>query len=157
MILRKADCWLALLMLAFCAFVTWRTLLIPSSGAGGQAGPDFFPWLAIIGITALSVALFIRGLCSKVDDVSAESTAGGTAESGAGRYATVALILFVALMVGYAAAFERIGYLLSTLVTFVIGMLLLRERRVLQFLIVPALIVAGVYFGFTHLLDVYLP
>ncbi|SJN14584.1 Tricarboxylate transport protein TctB [Halomonas citrativorans] len=66
-------------------------------------------------------------------------------------------MLFIILMTAYAISFERIGYLPSTLATFVIGMLLLRERRPLQFLLVPAVIVACVYFGFTHLLDVYLP
>lgn len=165
MVLRRTDCWLALMLLVFCAFAAWRTTLIPSSGAGGQAGPDFFPWLAIVGIAALSVALFLRGLRSKPSGAAGESAVGGAPEastsgtsgSSVGRYATVALILFVALMVGYAAAFERVGYLPSTLVTFIVGMLLLRERRILQFLIVPALIVAAVYFGFTHLLDVYLP
>lgn len=152
MALKKTDCGLAILLLAFCAFAAWRTTLVPSSGAGSQAGPDFLPWIAIIGIALLSVGLLIRGVRTPVQ-VSEKSSAEGSKIS----YATVVLVLFIILMIAYAISFERIGYLPSTLATFVIGMLLLRERRPLQFLLVPAVIVACVYFGFTHLLDVYLP
>lgn len=125
---------------------------MPSTGAGSQAGPDFLPWITIIGIALLSLGLLIRGMRTP-----AQVSEKPSIERSKFSYATVVLVLFVVLMIAYAIAFERIGYLPSTLVTFVIGMLLLRERRFLQFLLVPAVIVACVYFGFTYLLDVYLP
>ncbi len=158
MVLKQTDSRLALVLLAFCAFAAWRTTLVPSSGAGSQAGPAFLPWITIAGIALLSVALFLRGL--RAHPATAEATKRGKEEAPKAfgiRYATVVLVLFIALMIAYAVAFERVGYLPSTLVTFVIGMFLLRERRIVQFLLVPAVIVACVYFGFTHLLGVYLP
>lgn len=151
MVLKRTDCWLAILLLVFCAFAAWRTTFVPSTGAGSQAGPAFFPWLAIGGIALLSLGLLVRGLRS-----SPKSNAPKTTSSGI-QYATIVLVLFILLMIGYAMVFERIGYLPSTLATFVIGMLLLRERRISQFLLMPVLIIACVYFGFTHLLSVYLP
>lgn len=158
MVLKRTDCGLALLLLAFCAFAAWRTTMVPSSGAGSQAGPAFLPWITVAGIALLSVALFIRGLRTQaaVSETSVANEERAPQRSGV-RYATVVLVLFVVLMIAYAIAFERVGYLPSTIATFVIGMLLLRERRVLQFLVVPAVVVACVYYGFTYLLDVYLP
>ncbi|MCP1315512.1 MULTISPECIES: tripartite tricarboxylate transporter TctB family protein [unclassified Halomonas] len=150
--LKRTDCGLALLLLAFCAFAAWRTTLVPSTGAGSQAGPSFLPWIAIVGIALLSLGLFLRGALAPAPASDVVPARGRKI-----TYPTVVLVLFIVLMIGYAVAFERVGYLPSTIATFVIGMLLLRERRVLQFLVVPALIVAGVYLGFTHLLDVYLP
>lgn len=147
---KRTDCGLAILLLAFCAFASWRTTLVPSTGAGSQAGPSFLPWIVIVGISLLSLGLLVRGLRRPAPVSTPASRHKIT-------YPTIVLVLFIALMIAYAVAFERIGYLPSTLATFVIGMLLLRERRVVQLLVVPALIVAGVYFGFTYLLDVYLP
>ncbi|NRB54484.1 MAG: tripartite tricarboxylate transporter TctB family protein [Salinicola sp.] len=145
---KKTDCQLALFLMLFCAFAAWRTTLIPASGTGTRAGPDFFPWLAIIGIAVLALALLLRGL---------RTSPRPKPEAGAGRIGYGVLSLFAVLMVAYAATFERVGYLPSTIVMYVIGMLLLKERRVVHFLLVPVAVVLGVYFGFTGLLDVYLP
>lgn len=53
------------------------------------------------------------------------------------RRTLVRMGLMALLLVAYAAAFEPLGYLVSTLVTFVLGLLLFNERRPLVLILVP--------------------
>ncbi|WP_427029189.1 tripartite tricarboxylate transporter TctB family protein [Halomonas sp. H2] len=144
-----ADVWISLFLLAFCGFAASRTLLLTAKSTGTSAGPTFIPWLMIGAVSLLSIGLLVRALwCSnlakEVNTLPARST-------------LILIALFAALLSVYAAAFVAVGYLVSTLIVFVLGMVLLGERRVLVLAILPAMITGIVYLGFTRLLGVWLP
>lgn len=141
-------------LLGFCAFATWRTLRIPQVGTGTSAGPDFVPWL-MIGMI-LVFALWMMGRAVLSGTPAAPSQADRDAAK-ASRNALIRIGIFVVLLVAYAACFMTLGYVATTLVVFVSGMLLLGERRPLVLTTVPVVITLAIYFGFTEILQVWLP
>ncbi|WP_142846081.1 tripartite tricarboxylate transporter TctB family protein [Telmatospirillum sp. J64-1] len=148
MVKKGADFWISIGLLAFCAFAAWRTSLLPSMGTGTQAGPTFFPWLMIGGMALLSAAMLVRSLV-------AGSTKGEGSEIGARTLLRIGA--FLLLMLAYAFSFVYLGYIVSTVAVFILGMLFLGERRVIFFAGIPVVIVLVIYFLFTKFLGVYLP
>ncbi|MWP38008.1 tripartite tricarboxylate transporter TctB family protein [Rhodobacter sphaeroides] len=142
----RSDIWAGIGLLAFCGFVAWRTLLVRTVASGTIAGPVFVPWLMIGGLSLLAIALILRSILR-----------GSSAVELPTRRTLVRMGLLALLLVAYAAAFEPLGYLVSTLVTFVLGLLLFNERRPLVLILVPLALTGGVYLGFTRLLQVWLP
>lgn len=150
MIGRRADVWLGLVLLAFCSVAGWWTLRIPSVGTGTAAGPSFIPWIMIVGIAILSVAMMLRALLR----------AEPAAEEGQGvssRATLLRLGVFVVLLVAYAGLFLSVGYLTTTIVVFIAGMFVLGERNWLFLIVLPAALTGAIYFVFTQFLGVWLP
>ena len=145
----KADIWIGAGLLAFCGFASWRTLYVKQGFSATAAGPSFVPWLMIGGIAALSLVLIARALMREADPDARVLMPG--------RRTLAAMGAFAVLMVGYAAAFMPLGYLPSTIVTFILGLLLLGERNWLIVILFPVAMTGAVYFGFTELLSVWLP
>ncbi len=143
---RNSDFWLSLGLLGFSALVAAWTLDVPSGGTGGTLGPSFLPWLMLAGIALGALGLLWRS--QRHAEMSAEAPA-------------VRMLLklggFLLLMLVYAVAYEPSGYLVSSLVFFVVALLVLGERRWLQLLLVPPGVVGGVYVVFTQVMKVYLP
>lgn len=143
---RNSDFWLSLGLLGFSALVAAWTLDVPSAGTGGTLGPSFLPWLMLAGIALGALGLLWRS--QRHAEMSAEAPA-------------VRMLLklggFLLLMLVYAVAYEPSGYLVSSLVFFVVALLVLGERRWLQLLLVPPGVVGGVYVVFTQVMKVYLP
>ena len=148
---RKSDVVIGAVILAFCAFAAWRTTYVHSAPTGTVAGSAFVPWLAIALIAALALILIVRALM--------HMKLGGADEpvSLPGRATFVRMGLFAALMVAYAAAFMAIGYIPSTLVAFVAGLVLFGERRPLVLILLPCIATTAVYYAFTTVLNVWLP
>lgn len=143
---RNSDFWLSLGLLGFSALVAAWTLDVPSGGTGGTLGPNFLPWLMLAGIALGALGLLWRS--QRHAEMAAEAPA-------------VRMLLklggFLLLMLVYAVAYEPSGYLVSSLVFFVVALLVLGERRWLQLLLVPPGVVGGVYVVFTQVMKVYLP
>ncbi|MCJ8141039.1 tripartite tricarboxylate transporter TctB family protein [Falsirhodobacter halotolerans] len=138
-------------LLALCAFMAWRTSLMRPVGASSGAGPTLIPWIMIGGIALLSIWLIIRALRGGPRTGDKESAQGLS-------YGTIARLSCLAvLLVGYAIAFTAIGYLASTLLIFVAALALFGERRPLVLLLVPGIVTGAIYWGFTQLLNVWLP
>jgi putative tricarboxylic transport membrane protein len=148
---KKPDFWLALALLAFCVFAAVLTTGLSTVGTGTWAGPSFFPWLMIGGIAVLSIALALRSLAH-----SRQPNNGGGSHTTGGRVLSK-LALFFVLMVAYAFVYVPMGYIASTTAFFIIAMLVLGERKILQFAIIPLGIVLSVYLVFTQIIKVYLP
>lgn len=144
---RRSDAIIGMGLLAFCAFAAWRTLKIKIGAGASIAGPAFLPWLMIAGVTVLSVLMILRALRRE----------HGNTINLPDRAALGKIAVFVALLVGYAAAFMPLGYLASTLTVFVIGLWLFGERRILLLTVFPVVMVGTVYLGFTQALKVWLP
>lgn len=141
----RGDGVIGIGLLGLCAFMAWRTSLISAVGTSGSAGPTLIPWMMIGGIAILSVCLIFR------------DPAGRPVPARLSRAAMLRIAGLLVLLIAYAAAFSTLGYLVSTLVTFVAGLALFGERRPLVLLLVPAAVTVAVYFGFTRMLNVWLP
>lgn len=143
---RNSDFWLSLVLLGFSALVAKWTLDVPSAGTGGTLGPSFLPWAMIVGIAAFALMLLWRS-----------QRQGEFAAAPPGLRVLAKLGGFLLMMLVYAIAYEPVGYLVSSLVFFVVALLVLGERRWLQVALVPPAVVGGVYVVFAHVMKVYLP
>lgn len=143
---RNNDFWLSLCLLGMCGIAAALTLDVPGQGTGGTVGPDFLPWLMIGGITLFSLLLLWRS-----------QREGAAAVANPGARVLAQLGGFLLMMLVYAAAYEPVGYIVSSLVFFVVALLVLGERRLLHLLLVPPGVVMAVYFVFTKVMQVYMP
>ena len=145
-------------LLAFSAFAAWRSLNIGGRSIGTVAGPSFLPWIMIGAIVLLSLALIVRSRLAAAPAGAPDLPEAEPApEDGSARRNLIRIGIFAVLLVAYSAAFMAVGYIISTLVVFIAGMLLMGERRPLMLIVLPVLITAAVWFGFTHFLQVWLP
>ncbi|SDI59272.1 tripartite tricarboxylate transporter TctB family protein [Alloyangia pacifica] len=151
MILReqKADLWIGTGLLLLCGFAGWRATYIKQGFNSSAAGPSFMPWLVIALIALLSVLLIVRALRAEHDPQ--------TDIVMPGKRTLAAMAGFTLLMICYAVAFMPVGYLPSTLVAFIVGLILLGERNWLLVVLFPVGMTLAIYFGFTELLSVWLP
>ncbi|WP_417741871.1 tripartite tricarboxylate transporter TctB family protein [Salipiger sp.] len=145
----RADLWIGGGLLALCGFSGWRATYIKQGFNPGVAGPSFVPWLVTALIALLAVLLIIRALRAEA--------APKTEITLPGKTVLLSMAAFTLVMIGYAAAFMPVGYLPSTIVAFILGLLLLGERNWLLVILFPVGMTLAIYFGFTELLSVWLP
>lgn len=143
---RNSDFWLSLVFMGFSAVAAALTLDVPVAGTGGTLGPSFLPWLMIGGLSLFSLALLWRS-----------QRHAELAAAPPGLRMLVKLGGFAFLMLAYAVIYEPVGYLVSSLVFFVVALLVLGERRWLQLLLVPPGVVLAIYVVFAKVMQVYLP
>lgn len=145
---RNPDIVIGIGLLLFCGFAAWRTLKVRVPPEATIAGTSFLPWVMIGGITLLSLALIARA---------ARRAGAGDRVALPDRAVLVRMGLFTVLMIAYAFAFMTVGYIASTLVVFVLGLLILGERRFAVVVLFPIVMTAAIYLGFTQSLGVWLP
>lgn len=112
------------------------------------AGTSFLPWLMIGGIALLSLVLIARALLRTgvVETIQVPD-----------RLTLAKIGFFALLMIAYAAGFMTLGYIPSTVIVFVAGLLLFKERRIFILIIFPLVMTGVIYLGFTRVLGVWLP
>jgi len=137
-------------MLAFCLFALWQSLLLSLTDRLGP-GPGFFPfWLALIG-TVLAIALLFTTFREPVEPADAEVR---ILPHGPGVRRWLAIVVLVAVT---AAAMEVIGFRLAMLAFNAALVIALGERR---WWLIGVFAVGGsfgVHYIFTRWLDVLLP
>jgi putative tricarboxylic transport membrane protein len=144
------DTYVGIVFLFFCGFA-WRQISQLPLGVGYQKtiGPEFFPGVMTSVIAILSIALIARSLWR------------GAAKSGdavlAAGHTLLRIAFFIVLLFVYILIYEPLGFLLSSCLVLPVGMLLLGERRPLQVLVFPAVIIGLGWAGFTKLMMVQLP
>lgn len=143
---RNSDFWLSLVLLGFSALVAGWTVDVPSAGTGGTLGPSFLPWTMIVGIAVFALMLLWRS-----------QRQGQVSIASPNLHVLAKLAGFLLLMLVYAAIYEPVGYVISSLAFFIVGLLALGERRWLQVALVPPAVVGGVYLVFAQVMKVYLP
>jgi len=137
-------------MLVFCAFATWQSLLLSLTDRLGP-GPGFFPfWLGLIG-AALAVALLITTFRDPVDPTEANTR---ILPRGTGAMRWLAI---VGALVAVTLVMDYVGFRLSMLVFNVALVVALGERRWWLIAVFAGLGSYGVYYVFTTWLDVLLP
>jgi putative tricarboxylic transport membrane protein len=139
---------------AYHSYAVLKLGILISPGAG------FLPFLCGVALIVLGVVWRLQGLLRK--SRTAPAAAGAAETAGEGEAAPLPgtrtkLVLAFLTTVAYAVLFERIGFLLSTLV-FMLGWQMVVEReRWLKSVIVTALCAAAMYGLFRFLLHVELP
>lgn len=143
---RNSDFWISLALLAFTAVAAALTTQLPAQGTGRGAGPNFVPWLMVGGI-GLSALILLARSWRRAACPHAPVNIRLLAQLGG----------FLVLMLAYAAAYEPVGFIGSSLAFFLLALLMLGERRLKYLLAVPPLVVLGVYLVFTEIMQVYMP
>ena len=137
-------------MLAFCLFALWQSLLLSLTDRLGP-GPGFFPfWLALIG-AVLAVALLFTTFREPVDPGDSETRILPYAAGGKRWLAIVALLAAVTVVM------EFTGFRIAMLAFNVALVVALGERRWWIIAVFAFLGSYGVYYVFTTWLDVLLP
>lgn len=135
-------------LLAGCALLLWQVLVINAEGFG-PSGPRFFPLLVVALLFLLSTVYLLQ---------QARALYRGTEPLPAERFGhTLAAVLLVALLVGYAFLLPTVGYVLTTVPFFVGTARVLGSRHLGRDLAVGTGLSLVVYLGFTRLLGVFLP
>jgi putative tricarboxylic transport membrane protein len=137
-------------MLAFCLFTLWQSLLLSLTDRLGP-GPGFFPfWLAVIG-AVLAVALLVTTWREPREPGDEDIR---ILPRGRGAWRWLAIIGLVAIT---AAAMEFLGFRIAMLAFNAALVIALGERRWWIIAVFAVLGSFGVYYIFTDWLDVLLP
>ncbi|HEY0208049.1 tripartite tricarboxylate transporter TctB family protein [Acerihabitans sp.] len=128
-------------ILAACYY--WGIQRIPLMGIGDPIGPRFFPGLLCIAMLFCALLLLLEGLKNPAP----RHKAGGSLKPVLAAVAVIAL---------YFMAFERLGYLLDTLLFLVITMGWCHPKRGHAVLVAVIFSLASWYL-FKYALDVQLP
>ncbi len=146
----SSDIGIGVGLLLFCGFAAWRTLKISVPPEDTIAGTSFLPWIMIGGIVLMSLILISRALLRlRMDEIVNIPIPE--------RATFMKMVLFTVLMVTYAALFMKFGYIATTLVVFIVGLILFQERRIPVLIIFPVVMTGAIYLGFTRVLNVWLP
>jgi hypothetical protein len=150
----RSDSITNLIVIALGVFVAYHSHAVLKLGILISPGAGFLPFLCGIALIVLGVVWRLQEWLRKARP-SAQAAAAEDAAPLPGPRAK--LVLAFLATVAYAALFERIGFLLATLV-FMLGWQLVVEReRWLKAVIVTALCAAAMYGLFRFLLHVELP
>jgi len=149
-----------LIVIALGIFVAYHSYAVLKLGILISPGAGFLPFLCGIALIVLGVVWRLQGLLRKSRTcVDAAPPPAAVCETEAGPLpgARKKLVLAFATTVAYACLFERVGFLLSTLV-FMLGWQLIVEReRWLKAVVVTVLCAAAMFTLFRYLLHVELP
>ena len=149
-----------LIVIALGIFVAYHSYAVLKLGILISPGAGFLPFLCGIALIVLGVVWRLQGLLRKsrprvdyADPLAAVCETEAAPLPGARKK----LVLAFATTVAYACLFERVGFLLSTLV-FMLGWQLIVEReRWLKAVVVTVLCAAAMFTLFRYLLHVELP
>jgi putative tricarboxylic transport membrane protein len=156
----RSDGITNLIVIALGVFVAYHSYAVLKLGILISPGAGFLPFLCGLALIVLGVVWRLQGWLRKprpIAKASGTEDAAGAAEAAPLPGTRTKLLLAFLSTVAYAVLFERIGFLLSTLV-FMLGWQMVVEReRWLKSVIVTALCAAAMYGLFRFLLHVELP
>lgn len=149
----RSDSITNLIVIALGLFVAYHSYAVLKLGILISPGAGFLPFLCGIALIVLGVVWRLQGWLSRPGPKASAGEAEAASLPGTRRKLVLAFLTTTA----YALLFERIGFLLSTLV-FMLGWQMVVEReRWLKAVIVTALCAAAMYGLFRYLLRVELP
>lgn len=148
------DAYVALAIIGIIVFLSLEGFVrqdIPELGAR-------FP-LAVFGIVVLTgLAEFIRCLRARKTELAAREKAGKADAPEKPVFANLRNFLLIsAFVVLYSIAMHYIGFILSSVIFFVVFVYCFKFRRIVLFSVCSTVGIAAVYFCFTRLMHVRLP
>lgn len=154
------DALYSLGFLGFCLFSGWQILGISGRADDASSNPALFPALVTGLLALLSGVLLLRGYLAgrRARAVSAGPVPATAPEAKGSLRGTVLMCAAMfALLFLYAFCYERLGFFASSAGFFLLGMILLREKRILHAIVIPVLLITAIYLLFTKVMMVYLP
>ena len=151
---RRARWWLLVAGAAVAlwgGFALWKAFNIPQPSAYRPMGPRVFPVIISTALIVLGV-LFIIETMRGADNAVEQHVA---AEHRTADHRQAAIV--VALLIGYAWLFERIGYVVATAAFLPAVARVLGSRRLLRDVIVGVILSVVAFTVFTELLSIDLP
>lgn len=143
--MRRADLAAGLLLLAVAAVYFQQSFLIVRGFATDRLGPAFFPRLLAGALTLLALALVARAVGGRSDSSPPPSARAGL------------LAAILVLLVAYALAMRRVGFLVATPAFFAAVLAALGVREVFPVAVVAVVLTVALYVVFGRLLGVLLP
>lgn len=122
---------------------TLLSMQIAPSPSANTLPPSFFPLLCAGGIVLLGIGLLVQGLRSVPEQLPALFD---RRVLGVG-----------ALMLVYFLSFEYVDFRLGSWLFSLLTMLVMGNRRILQLIVVPLAVTAGVYVTFRYIFIIVLP
>lgn len=165
MIKRRQDFVLAFIVIAFgtATLVLLPRVIAKSRSRFSDIGPLFFPTFLLIILIILGAVLFLQSFTAQKPTNPGKGSVGretndrsplATIAQDHGRR-WVPIVVYI-LMLVYSLVVERFGFVVSTVVVMVTLMLIIGERRWLNF-VAMILVVLLIRFVFQDLLNVVLP
>lgn len=148
MMLKIADIISGCVGLLLCAYV-WITSADFPKDVIMKIGPDFFPRLVAIAMAAACAALVVQALSSKTTE---NADAISFKDPGIQR-----ALVVLALSIVYVASMDFLGFIISTVITMLIMMYLLKLRNPIQMVVVSIAAAFVINFAFAGLLGIQLP
>ena len=131
---------------------TIATLLLPDAAVGRPYEPKIFPLILGFGLIIFSLSLLIREMHS-LKDKAAEDKEPFYKEPG---FSKIALTCVFSVL--YALVFDKIGYVLSTILFLELELMIFNGRKNWKInTIVACVFSLFIYIVFSKLLGVYLP
>lgn len=139
------------LLILFGVIYLVLTLNIPKSNIGNPNSPMYFPMIVGLLLLIMSIVYFFQEFKKRNESFTAFSQL-------LERKTFIRIILTIVLTVIYALTFERLGFLISTIV-FLGGIMFLINgyKRWLQNILVTVIFSGIAWYTFSQLLDVSLP
>lgn len=148
MILKIADIIAGCIGLFLCAYV-WIVSADFPKDIIMKIGPDFFPRLVVMAMALASLGLIIQAVFSK----NPEKADSLSLKSPGIQRALAVLVLAIV----YVSSMDFLGFIISTVLTMLIMMYLLKLRNPVQMLLVSVVAAFVINFAFAGLLGIQLP
>ena len=146
--MKVADIAFGCVGLLLCGFVWIDSAGFPKDVIM-KIGPDFFPRLVVVAMAIACISLIVQGALAK----NTEQTEGlSLKDSGIQRALAV-----LALAVVYVYSMDFLGFIVSTVITMMVMMYMLRLRNYLQMFLVSVCAAFFINFAFSGLLGIQLP
>lgn len=123
--------------------VTLLSLQIGRGPAMSTLPANFFPLLCASGLAVTGLVLLARGLMAPPEPLPA--------------LLEPRVVALAALMVVYFGTFQHVDFRLGSWAFALLSMLILGNRSVMQLVIVPVAVSAGIYVTFRYLFTILLP
>lgn len=141
----------ATLVLALSVVVFYKAVGIGLEGGFGPENPGFFPILVGSGLLVFGILFMLRATVWPDRELARE-----VAEESQTIEGRKVVLVAVCLLV-YAALFNVLGYLLSTLLFFPAVARVIGSRRLVRDVVIGTILSVVLYLGFTIFLGVQLP
>lgn len=143
--LRLSEAILGAFVLAVGLFVALETYELGPAATTAVVGPRLFPFLVAAGLLGVGVALL------------KEAVSGHVAHEAGFELDWVAVVLVSGGLLIQMVLIERIGWILSTTLMFILATLAFRERRVLVSVLIGLALTVGTFAVFNYGLGLGLP
>ena len=145
--MKKRNLVASLFLLLFCAGYAYTTYQLPTRAIENSTQPSFFPWVIVVFLFVLTLALLIQSLLHKnIDKAENIKKLGFKTSACAGI-----------LSIAYLISLPTLGFVLANILLFVGLMVLYREKRIILVLTFSIATPLVIFLIFKEIFSISLP